>query len=287
MANTYRRRTGRRKKTFITPALVIIAMIILISAVISGVWHIMTVSEEESIAPDINEGLLNGPIIYSGNDDGELSVIPPAVVSLPAPAHPDEGTADRVGNNYFNDAAFVGDSITTGIKLYDVMSNADVFAETGLGLHNIMTRECIKMGDEKVTILEALNRTQPNKIYIMLGGNSLASATGDVFAAYDNFVTAIRAQHPDSIIYIQSMLPVHEAKFKAQYNKNMTNATIDEFNGMLKEMCTEKGYIYQDLASVFKDETGGMPSEYTPDGVHINSPQYIMWFDYLKENTLK
>jgi hypothetical protein len=68
-----------------------------------------------------------------------------------------------VTNKYFDDAAFIGDSITTGIKLYDIMSNASVYAAVGTRLENIATSAVVPLGSETVTILEAIRRTQPGK----------------------------------------------------------------------------------------------------------------------------
>ena len=64
------------------------------------------------------------------------------------------------------------------------------------------------------------------------------------------------------------------------------NADIDRLNERLAALSAEKGACYLDLASAFKDENGAMPADFTPDGIHLNSAQYITWFDYLKTHTL-
>lgn len=281
------RRVSRHKKAGVAPVLILIAGVVFVSALSAAVWQLLTPNQSRLSPIDLDPQLLEGPVAVLDEAGGNMPVLPPAVASLPEPVHPDQSdpSSGRVGNDYFSDAAFVGDSITTGIKIYDIMSNADVFAETGLGLHNIMTRECIKRGDTKVTILDALAQTNPKKIYVMLGGNSLGTYEQDALAAYANFVRAIRKQHPDSILYIQSVLPIHEPTYQKQYRNSLTNEKIRSFNALLQTLCTEEGYIYLDVASVFVDEQGAMPSQYTPDGVHINSAQYIMWFDYLKKHT--
>ena len=42
---------------------------------------------------------------------------------------------------------FVGDSITEGIKLYDVMNNATVLASTGVNLDSLYTKDAITLSD--------------------------------------------------------------------------------------------------------------------------------------------
>lgn len=202
--------------------------------------------------------------------------------SSDAPESSASASESPVGSNkYFDDAVFVGDSITTGIKLYDVMANAKVFAATGMSLDNIFSKELVEAGGEKLTVLDALKVTDPKKIYIMLGANSLG-AEDWALSQYERLIGEVIGQHPHCIVYVQSVLPIYEPTFFVRYGTYITNAQIDRFNEKLAEISAQKGAVYLDVASAFKDETGSMPSEYTPDGIHINPKQYTMWFDYLK-----
>ncbi|MEG1971741.1 MAG: GDSL-type esterase/lipase family protein [Oscillospiraceae bacterium] len=288
-------RSTTRKRQFSSTFLVFsfsFLMIVVISSGLALGWQFLMPQKDTAENIHIDKGIEKAPIRITEAENA-TPVIPPEVISLPPPTtESGKNMEDRAKNEYFDDAAFVGDSITTGIEIYDIMTNADVFAETGLGLYNILDRACIKFGEEKVTIPQALMRTKPKKIYIMLGGNSLGgNATGGYDAsaleAYKKFVETLASQNPQSIIYIQSVLPVNEAKFKEKYKKELTNKNIDAFNVDLKAMSEKNGYHYLDVASVFKNEKGEMPAEYTPDGIHIRSEQYNMWFDFLKENTIK
>ena len=203
--------------------------------------------------------------------------------SLPAI---DDVLWERVGEEYFDDAAFVGDSITTGIKLYGVMDNADVFAGTGIRLENIAEKKIIKINNEEVTIIEALKRVQPKKIYIMMGANSLGASNETVLALYERLIDAIIASHSDSIVYVQSVLPLYEPLFKIKYGKDITNVRIAAFNNGLRALASQKEIVFVNVAEVFSDENGAMPEEYTPDGIHIHSAQYQLWFEYLKSHAI-
>ena len=66
----------------------------------------------------------------------------------------------------------------------------------------------------------------------------------------------------------------------------MTNAEIDECNAALLKMTEEAQVYYVDVASVIKDETGGLPADYTTDGLHFKGEYYNKWIDYLKEHTV-
>ncbi len=194
--------------------------------------------------------------------------------------------SERVKSTYFDDAVFIGDSITTGISLYDVMSNATVWASTGAGLTNILTKEIATVpGVGDMTILPALDAVQPGKIYILLGANSLAADLNDVIAVYSSTLDQIIAHAPNAVIYVQSAFPINESIYSIKYNRVVTNAVIDDFNSRLLELCGQKGVHFLDVNSYFRDESGGLSAESTSDGLHIHSDLYLDWFDYLKTHT--
>ena len=204
----------------------------------------------------------------------------PAVVSAGA-----LGKSERVSSSYFDDAAFIGDSLTVGMKLYDVMGNAEVLASVGIGLDTIFTKQAIKQPDgSMLTVFDALEKAESKKVYIMLGANSLMSSHDYLIDRYGKLVDEVKARtSDDAIIYVQSILPINEPKFKKNYPKNTTpNADIDSFNQRLCQMAADRGVYYLDVASVFKDESGALSTDVTSDGMHINSDQYVTWIDYLK-----
>jgi lysophospholipase L1-like esterase len=189
-------------------------------------------------------------------------------------------------DSYFNDAVFVGDSITTGIKLYDVMANAAVLASTGVNLDTIFTKKAVELSGEPLTVMEALDRGNYAKIYIMLGANGAAYLScRQILSRYEEILDHIIANHPTSLVYVQSILPVHEQKYFSRYGVSMSNAVIDDINAALRDLTAQKGVYYVDVASAFKDAQGGMPDDQTPDGIHINTAGYAKWFSYLKTHT--
>ena len=283
-----RKKVIRKKRKRANPlalCFLIVSAMLLSSALLALVWQFFmpALPEENKVVSD--ERLLAGPLKVVADND-EMPVIPPAPVSLPMKdENGNERNPDRVRSDYFDDAVFVGDSITTGISLYDIMSNARVYAKTGLGVAGILDNPFVEMNGENVTLSEAFRCAPPGKIYVMLGGNSIGNYDGKLIEPFTKFIETIAEENPNAIIYIQSVLPVNEAKYKEKYHKEIKNEWIDDYNSKLKELSEKNGYYYLDVASVFKDESGGMPAEYTRDGVHIGVEQYSMWFDYLKENT--
>lgn len=196
---------------------------------------------------------------------------------------PQVAEGDWLSSDYFNDVIFVGDSITEGIKLYDVMSNVTVLASTGVNLDTLYTKDAITLEDgSKVPILEATKHYDPGKIYLMMGVNSLLSDEDTFRASYSRVIDTLVEQHPDAILYVQSILPV-TADYEQRQNAVADNAKIDRYNEVLKELAAEKKVYYLNVAEVFKDADGCLPNSASPkDGIHFGSSWYRTWFDYLR-----
>lgn len=193
----------------------------------------------------------------------------------------------RVRSEYFDDAVFIGDSITTGIKLYDVLPNSNVLASVGVNLQSIINAEIIPTDNGKTTVLKALESLDVNKIYIMLGSNGLAFlGTDSTVEYYEKFLDEVIAIKPNATIYIQSIFPIDEVKFAKNYKGELKNTTITETNEKLIALAKEKNVYYVDPASIFKDENGGLAEKVTSDGLHFNAEYYTKWIDYLKKHTI-
>lgn len=190
--------------------------------------------------------------------------------------------SEKVLSAYFKDAVFIGDSITEGIKLYGIMSDATVYSYTGLGLDNIYTKDVIKMEDgSAIPIMDAVRLSNANKFYVLIGVNSIAYSKESFIQKYAAVVKSIKEFHPDAIIYVQSITPV-----AVDNSYNLNNKTINEYNEALLEMAVSQNVYYLDIHSALADETGVLPDSATTDGLHFGPSYYQKWFDYLKTHTV-
>ena len=196
--------------------------------------------------------------------------------------------SERVASAYFDDAVFIGDSLTTGIQLYNILPDTTVLASVGININNIFTNEVISDGNGgQQTILDAAKDIQPAKIYTMLGTNGLKGlGPEETVRYYRQLVQQLKADHPDSIIYVQSLMPINEEIFAANYGYELTNAEIDECNELLMQMAGEEEVYFVNCAEAIKDENGELPAEFTTDGLHFRGEYYNKWIDYLKEHTV-
>ena len=290
----------------LVPLISLTALIAVVSAGMAGIWQLIdqgeyidpaTKSENFAVVGDPMDAILvTQPIAKTPPDP--LS----AQDSLPVPKNSSSSeatsisdpadftlvdTGEWVASSYFDDALFIGDSITDGIKIYDIMSNATILSYTGINLDNIATRAVIKTegSDEKLSILDASKNLNPTKIYVMMGVNSMFMDKESFVSKYAELVVQLKELHPDSIIYVQSILPV-----TAQYEINrpeFANAKIDDYNQGLLAMCESQDVYYLNVAEVFKDEKGNLPTEASPkDGLHFGASWYSVWFDYLREHAV-
>lgn len=124
-----------------------------------------------------------------------------------------------------------------GIQLYNILPDTTVLAAVGVGLENIYSKEVIGRPGQSADHSGSGGFQQPAKIYVMLGINGLKGLGADkTVELYRDLVQHLKETHPDSIIYVQSFMPINEEKFQANYGYNLTNADIDACNEKLMAM---------------------------------------------------
>ena len=223
--------------------------------------------------------LVSSEIVSSEETSSEETSSVPVKITVENGLVPE---SEKVLSGYFKDAVFIGDSITEGIKLYGIMSDATVYSYTGLGLDNIYTKDVIKMSDgSTIPIMDAVRLSSANKFYVLIGVNSIAYSKESFIQKYAAVVKSIKEFHPDAIIYVQSITPV-----AVDNSYNLNNKTIKEYNEALLEMAISQNVYYLDIHSALADETGVLPANATTDGLHFGPSYYQKWFDYLKTHTV-
>ncbi|MBO5572127.1 MAG: hypothetical protein J5926_05385 [Ruminococcus sp.] len=185
------------------------------------------------------------------------------------------GTSDA---SYFDDALFIGDSRTVGIKEYGYLKNADYFCSVGLSAYKIANEYV-----DGSTISDKLSSKEYGKIYVMLGINEVANDTEYTISAFRSLLETIREYQPDAVIYLEGNLHVTAA---AQ-TENITNEGIDALNFKLSELADDNENVYFiNINEVFDDETGSLTPEFTSDGIHVLGKYYETWCDWFCANTV-
>ncbi len=195
---------------------------------------------------------------------------------------------EAVSGDYFANTAFVGDSITKGMRLYPFMKESTIIAENGLNPQTIfVSTALVDSNNKEFTALEALGIEKPEKIYIMLGSNGIAWLGVDVMINnYDTLIDGIKLQHPNSTIIVQSMFPVTEEK--AESEPAFALKKIKEYNAELKKLAISKEVYFLDSYAALAGEDGYLPAEASPtDGMHFGQKYYEEWFYYIATHTVE
>ena len=191
-----------------------------------------------------------------------------------------------VTEDYFNDAAFIGDSRTVGLFEYGgIEERADFYAKISLTIYDVFTTPVAKDEEtgKKITVEEALMQKRYGKVYLMLGINELGTGTTDTFMEeYEKVVARIRELQPDAIIYVQGIMKVTGAKDAEDEIFNNTN--IEDKNRAIAGLADNRDIFYIDVNEVVCDAEGSLNAEYTVDEVHLKAKYYEIWKQFLLEH---
>ena len=214
-------------------------------------------------------------------DDAERAeIVRPYDFSQPVPQ------SEPVGEDYFADAAFVGDSRTDGLLIYSGIKGAANLSYKGLTVQSAQTKAVTFTGrSDKISALDALEEKQYGKVYIMLGINELGwNGTDQYRQEYDKLLSEIRSRQPEALVYIQGTLPV--APSAAQQKWYLNNERVEEYNAVARQLAQEHEMYYLNVGECMADETGALPEEAGVDGIHLTRTYYKKWYEYLKCHTV-
>lgn len=195
--------------------------------------------------------------------------------------------SEPVGEEYFDDAIFIGNSRTEGFFLYTGLKGAKMYACQGLMVDTFFTDNDYLLEGERVSMLRAI-KANPDfrKVYIMLGMNELGWVYSDNFIEkYGDIIDEMREISPDATVYVQSILPVSREKSENSDIYNLKK--ICRYNRKLKKMCEEKEVYYVNVFGAVANKEGYLPEGAAYDGVHLKADYCRKWIEYLECHTIK
>ena len=192
----------------------------------------------------------------------------------------------RVDMSYFDDALFIGDSLTQGFQVYTSgISNASYAAYIGAGPRTFIEGTVTNINGETVKPIDEILAANPKKVYILLGTNAMETLTDEAFLEYyGRFLEFLVPQLPeDTVYYIEAIPPVTQAKAA---DENFTLERIQGVNEKLALLAYQHGMHYLDLYSALCGEDGYLKAEYAADdGLHLNNEGYSAWRELLITHT--
>ncbi len=204
---------------------------------------------------------------------------------------------NMVESSWFDDAVFVGDSVTLKLSYYcdedpeNTLSDAKFFCAGSLGYTNALW-DLDQEGavhpyyqGQNYQSKDCASVTGASKVFIMLGMNDLSLyGIDETLQSAKTLIGDILQQSPGVTIYVQSVTPIIADK----EDEDSNNLTIRKFNGELEQLCDENGYNYLNVYDELADNDGYLPLNYCSDpdeqGIHFTDEACDLWINYLKEN---
>ena len=220
---------------------------------------------------------------------------PPAVLQTPSPSAetpsptpseelsvgPDLVAREAKDDAFFSDAAFMGNSLMDGFRLFSGLTTCDYYAATSMTVIGAESKAVITLENgQSGTLLDGLAQKPYGKIYILLGINEIGYDVDTFISYYAEMLDRIIEAQPDCDIYIMSLTPVSAAKSQSSDTFNMTR--IQEYNSALRQLAADKSCYYMDLVDALAGTDGYLPSSETADGIHLSVNLYKTWLDYVK-----
>lgn len=179
--------------------------------------------------------------------------------------------------DYFASDLFIGDSISTGLYLYDYLEKDNVFAEVGLNPETAIYKEV-----DGATCIDKASEMNPKRIFIMLGSNGLAFMDGQYMAnKLVELVAELEMACPTAKICVISIPPVTKAH---DSEGNETMEKVNSYNEALKSVCDQGGFTFIDICTLFKDSEGYFAEKYAEnDGLHFKGNTYTVMLGYIQK----
>ena len=211
----------------------------------------------------------------------------------------------RADDSYFDDAVFIGDSVTLMLQYYAMKQRAE--DPNFLGKANFLTagsfsyRHAVTAVTEasihptyngtKMLVEDAISQMGAKKIYIMLGMNDIANKNyTQTMENVQTLVSRVLAKNPDAQFYFESVTP----RMANSEHSYLNNEMIRGFNELLSEYAAENGYYFVNIYAGICDENGALPAQYCSDpvseggngmGIHFTYDGCKVWTDYLYTHT--
>ena len=131
--------------------------------------------------------------------------------------------------------------------------------------------------------LDEITDAKPAKLFLMIGINDISQNYKNDYLCknFERITQRIQNDSPETIIYIQSLLPVNNAfgRYKKLINKEKQ---IEQLNKQLKSFCKRENIQFVNLYPLFLQKKRTLNPAYTTDGLHLNEAGYQVWVKAIK-----
>lgn len=229
----------------------------------------------------------SGTQVAAGNgklspDDGSYSAQGSTSAQLnELPSTQDAGLEYVFGLTFLCDKTFTG--INSYSEIYGGSAAAQIWTDDGTGLPAASAASTSIVLDDgtRITPANAAAIYQPKRLVIYIGSDYLSSATQESFVSgYEQLINSIRSASSETTIICCSIASVGSSYPGAD---GLTPSLISDANEWIKQVCSDTGVYYADLASLLNDSNGCMADEYvSPNGRSIGSSGIAKVVEYFR-----
>lgn len=178
--------------------------------------------------------------------------------------------------SWFDDAIFLGDSICSGLKLYDGLLDVNqVIARGNVGTWNIDNYTFqYENSTNELDYLTIIEKYKPKKLFIFMGMNDLYMISAeDRNINIESIKNSILNISEDIDIYVLSLTPISESH---KWAANGGKVRIKEYNESIEQYCNNSDSInYIDIYTVLSNDDNLIERFDGGDGLHLSYSAYI------------
>ncbi len=213
---------------------------------------------------------------------GDIAGMEAAVKTLTPLPESTKGNLESVFN-----MTFLCDKTIMGIKTYAANYGdgiiPQIWTDDGAGLpaKNAAENNIVFVDGSQITPSNAAMVTRPKTVVIYLGGDGLAESSEQEFIdGYTGLIQSLRSASPSTNVVACSIASISS---NYQGSDGLTPALISRANNWIRQVCTDTGAYYADLASFLNDQNGYLSDAYlTPDGRSIAAAGIAQIVDYFR-----
>ena len=214
--------------------------------------------------------------------DSDIAGMETAVKTLTPLPESTKGNLESVFN-----MTFLCDKTIMGIKTYATNYGDGIIPQiwtddgSGLPAKNAAENPIVFVDGSQITPANAAMVTRPKTVVIYLGGDGLAETSEQEFIdGYTGLIQSLRSASPSTNVVVCSIASISS---NYQGGDGLTPALISRANNWIRQVCTDTGAYYADLASFLNDENGYLSDAYlTPDGRSIAAAGIALIVDYFR-----
>lgn len=187
--------------------------------------------------------------------------------------------ANMVGDSWYDNVLFIGDSRTMGLRDYARIGNAEYFCTTDLSVFNYESKTASDTNFDSQTLASLLASKTYDKIFLNLGINEAGYPVSSLMGSYSEMVDAIRQAQPNATIILQGILNV--SKDYADDREYFSPTSINKINDEIRALSNNRDIYYIDINAYFSDADGYLDPELSMDGCHLTEAAYQEWVTYI------